>query len=135
MENKQKLIIGAIIAGVLIVGIGIGNAGNGNSSADNSTSSTQVDPAPAPVYTAEDYFLTEVRSTGNSYVDNNSDADLLKVGHQTCDVLDQGYTVTDVATYLVQNSDSSDSSFFEFEGIVIGAAVRNLCPEYESQIP
>lgn len=139
MENKQKLIIGAVIAGVLAIGVGIGSANKGapDTSASSDTGTTQVDPAPAPepVYTDEDYFITEVRSSGNSYVDNNSDSDLIKIGHQTCDVLDQGYTVTDVAQYLVENGNSNDSAFYEFEGIVIGAAVRNLCPEYIDQIP
>ena len=136
MENKQKVIIGAVIGAVLLAGIGIGNSGKTDSSS-NSGSNSQIEPAPAPepVYTDEDYFITEVRSSGNRYVDNASDYDLLDIGRQTCSLLDDGYTIDDIITYLVANNDSNSTSFLEFEGIVIGAAVRNLCPEYTNQIP
>lgn len=132
MENKQKLIIGAAVVGVLLFGVAIGNSSKNNTSAPSSQS--QVTEPPAPTYSDEDYFLAEVRSSGNAYVANADDASLISIGKQTCGLLDDGYTVLEIATYLVENGTSNDSEFYEFEGIVMGAGIRNFCPEYSGQI-
>lgn len=129
--KKTTLLIGGVLAGSLL----LTGCASGSSYTRPAPEDTYVAPEPEPVYTDEDYFVAEIRYSGNSYAANPSDSDLIDVGRQTCSLLDDGYTVMEIATYLVENGDSNDPEFYEFEGIVVGSAVRNLCPEYTYQIP
>lgn len=95
---------------------------------------SQTEAPAAPQLTDEDLYLQTLHSTGNSYVNNGTDAQLVQLGHTVCQALDEGNSVTDIVTYLVLNSNNDDPEFARFEGQVIGAAVGAFCPEYSGQI-
>ena len=135
MEKKNKIIIGLGIALVLVIGILVGSSshGSGSTSAGGGGGSSNVDPA--PVLTDDELYLQTVRGQNNSYIDNATDTQLLKIGKQVCSILDSGYTVSDVVTYLAANGTSTDDSFYQMEGIVIASGVTVYCPEYIDQLP
>lgn len=90
---------------------------------------------PAPELSAEDLYVANLRSQDNYYADNNTDNDLINLGYSLCSELDAGYTVVDVINALIsENFGNGDTEAIEFAGLVIGAAVRDLCPEYAYQI-
>jgi len=108
------------------------------STADKATPS----PAPAPVVTAppapvaspEETFLADVHGMNNSYIENTTDSDLLDIGTATCAALDDGNTVEDIITYLANNNTFDTTDQAEAGGMIIAAAVVDLCPEYTSQV-
>ena len=112
-----------------------------SSSADESAPAPTVTVTEVPsedvfgeTYTAEDEFLFDVRSIGNVYIENISDADLLELGYLVCGAFDEGYTVDDLAYELAATGDYSGSAEQEYAGTIIAGSVLNLCPEYSYQI-
>jgi hypothetical protein len=97
---------------------------------------TAEPPAPpAPVLTEEDLYIENLRSQNNFYIDSNTDADLVELGYILCSELDAGYTVLEVVEEIVYSGGfGGDQEAVEFAGLIIGAAVRDLCPEYTYQI-
>ena len=131
MEKKTKIIIGLGAVGVLLVGLLIGSS---HSSPAPSADPTQT-AAPAPVATDDETYIGLVRSYGNSYIDNAEDYQLIKIAHDTCDVLDSGYTLDEVINYLAANGTSTDQEFYQAEGIIIGGAINVYCPVYLGYLP
>ena len=82
----------------------------------------------------QEFYLEALHATGNSYVDNGSDRQLVELGHTVCQALDEGNSVEEIIYYLAANSSNDDPEFARFEGQVIGAAVGALCPEYSGQV-
>lgn len=91
-------------------------------------------PDPEP-YTAEDAYIANLRSQGNIYVDSNSDADLIDLGYTACEVFADGYTLDEFVYELVISGEFETKDEQTFIGLVIGAAVRDLCPEYMYLMP
>lgn len=85
-------------------------------------------PSTVPSSSKNEIFLSVLRDHGDTYT-GAPDADLIELGHQTCDTLDMGVTVEDMAAYMVQENIDPD-----FAGFLIGAAVGVFCPEYTNQI-
>lgn len=129
--DKKKLgIIGGIVLAVFFYMLGSG-------SSNNST------PAPQPtvedtytpeVLTDEELYLRDLHSLGDPLVEQNTDSDLITLGYTVCAVYDEGYTTEDIIYELVYNSGLSSDTEFEFAGHIIGVAVKNLCPEYMSEL-
>lgn len=133
---KKTLITSLVIGATLL-----GTAGCSSATAPDATiqqeyvAPPEVVPAPEAALTGEELFITALRSQGNQIVDNTDDASLLKLGYSTCDVFAQGFTSTEVFTYFAQNSDGTETdSYYEFVGMMVGASVLSLCPEYTSQL-
>lgn len=88
-----------------------------------------VQPASNP----DQDYLNRLRSLGDSTLNNAPDSSLVKIGHQICSELDQGITVTDIATYLVANGGFTNDEYTTI-GRIIGASVYVLCPQYTYQV-
>jgi len=102
-------------------------------------------PAPAPAVTTappvtdsytspEDTFLADAHEMNNAYVEATSDSDLLDIGNATCSALSGGNTVDDIVVYLVEEGTFANADQAEAGGMLIAAAVVDLCPEYTSQL-
>lgn len=133
--KKAPIIGGTISALALILALtGCSSPSAGPDYSQPAPTQDYVAPV-APVVTPEESYLIGVRAYSNVYIQNASDIQLLEVGESVCSALDAGNSVTDVITYLAFNSGNEDDAYYEMAGLVIGAAVYNLCPEYISQIP
>jgi hypothetical protein len=99
---------------------------------------TVTEQAPPPAtdtyLSPEDTFLTDLHDMGNSYIDTTSDADLLDIGNTVCSALDEGNTIEDLVTYLYTSGTFDTTEQAEAGGMIIAAAVVDLCPEYTSQV-
>lgn len=94
---------------------------------ETETEDTYVEPA----YSDEDIFLAavEIAGQGNYFIESASEASILDAGWAICEFFDAGYTLEDALYALAENSPSDDEAYGY--GIIIGAAVTTLCPEYE----
>jgi hypothetical protein len=120
------------IAGIALLLIGVTGC---SSATTDSGLSKQTQDYVVPVTTPTDDFLSEVHMYGDAYIESTADSDLVSMATATCDALDAGNTVTDVITYLAYNQTETDQAFYVAEGEIIGAAVRNICPQYIPQLP
>lgn len=135
----KKIAIGSAIAVALLLVLSA--CGGSDNTSDTSTNTTATDtfvtpapePAPAPMVSPEDQFLNRLNGLGDPVILSTSDADLLSIGQETCSVLDQGYTVTDLVTYLYDNGYITSENGTAV-GQIVGAAVSTLCPQYTSQL-
>jgi hypothetical protein len=131
MKNKKLI---ALLA-VALIGLAIVLSGcSSNSTAtptitvtETETEDTYVDP----VYEDEDIFLAAVRVAGknNYFIKNAEDYLILDAGWAVCEFFDSGFSLEDAIYALAENNPSNDESYAY--GIIIGAAVTTLCPEYE----
>lgn len=125
--NKNKLIAGSLIA---LSALFLTGCSSSSEPAPVVTKTVTAEPELTP----EQEYIENIRSFGNYYVDNNSDADLISLGQQACTVLDSGYTIEDLVNQFVYDSNLSGDEQFEFVGIIIGAGVRHFCPEYITEV-
>lgn len=108
--------------------------------------STSTSPAPTVTVTEkeevqvspEQQYIDSLRSIDNVYIDNVPDESLIDLGYTLCSALDEGYSVEDIIWELVYGSfgeeNGDDPDAMAFAGAVIGAGVKNLCPEYLSEL-
>lgn len=135
MNNTVKQ-IGLVLLGFVVVMFLIGSLSS--DSGPSTTSDTSVsEPAPVdtyvpPTYTPEEQFLMDIHNVGDYTIDRQSDSALVELGHNVCSALDSGGTVTELVQYL-SNSGAIDG-IEETAGVLIGASVRDLCPEYTGQV-
>lgn len=131
----NKIITAVTISAITLFGL---SACGSESSANPTVTVTESAPAPAPepVLTEEDMYIDNLRSFGNEYVTLNTDEDLINLGYILCGELDAGFTVYEIIEDLAYSGDfdTNDQEAIEFAGLVIGASVRDLCPEYAYQI-
>ena len=136
MDNRVKQ-IGAVLIGFFIVMFLIGTLSSDSSSPTASDTTVVTQPTPedtyvAPTYTPEEQYLIDVHNVGDYTIDNQSDSALVELGHNVCSALDTGGTVTELVQYL-SNSGAIDG-IEKTAGVLIGASVRDLCPEYTGQV-
>jgi len=94
---------------------------------------TQAPQAPS----LDDQVIISLRSQGNSYINNISDAQLLDLTSQVCPILDSGMTVRSLLSSLVRdaiNSGITDPEALNGMGLIVGVAVAAYCPQYTSQV-
>ena len=94
--------------------------------------SFQTQDYQAPVQSAEDKYLADVRAANDPNLMDETDADLISVGYQTCQVLDSGYSVPEMVQYLLNENPSDEQ--IRYMSIIMGNAIEYFCPEYISQI-
>ena len=87
-------------------------------------------PAPKPVDNSASY-LAAIRAD-QPILAGVSDADLLSLGHKICTTLDNGATVSDVATAALQAAKTPEQA--NALGYIIGDAVASFCPQYAGQV-
>lgn len=128
---KRKLLIG-----ILLLATASTMAACGTTSTPSSTVTiTQAPDTPTPEpMSKEDVFLTALRTSGNSYLESADSSDLLDVGYETCNMLDQGYTVDQLVYALASSGNFTTTESQQAVGFVLGAAVSVFCPEYGYQI-
>ena len=91
---------------------------------------TQDDP-PTTTMSNEELYILGLRSMNNRIINNASDSELLEVGYSVCDVLDAGYTVDEVISYLaaeMAKDGGASDTYVEAVGYIIGASETILCP-------
>jgi hypothetical protein len=98
------------------------------------TVTEQAPPADDTYLSSEDKYLADLHDMGNIYIDSTSDADLLEIGNTVCSALDEGNTIEDLITYLSASDTFDNTDQAEAGGMIIAAAVVDLCPEYTSQV-
>jgi hypothetical protein len=132
MEKSIKRItfftLGMLTAALILTGC------SGSSGTPINTVTETVTEEPAYVPTAEDDYLSRLATAGNSIADSTSDSDLIDLGYQNCELLDDGYTVTEIVEYMTTSGKFSTNEEYSFIGAIIGASVFALCPEYEGQV-
>ena len=80
---------------------------------------------PAPT-TREEIFVSMMREEFNLDVSDMSDAELIKIGHDTCAVFDS-FGVEGTIGIMVQGDPTLDPKVL---GHVMGASAAAFCPEY-----
>lgn len=136
MDSKVKQ-IGAVLLGFVVVLFLIGSLSSDSSSSTASDTTVVTQPTPedtyvAPTYTPEEQFLMDIHNVGDYNIDRQSDSSLVDMGHNVCGALNSGGTVTELVQYLT-NSGAIDG-IEETAGVLIGASIRDLCPEYTGQM-
>lgn len=135
VNNKVKQ-IGLVLLGFVVVLFLIGSlsSDSGSSTASDTvvTQPTPEDTYIAPTYTPEEQYLMDIHNVGDYTIDRQSDSALVELGHNVCSALDSGGTVIELVRYLA-NSGAIDG-IEETAGVLIGASVRDLCPEYTGQV-
>jgi PBP1b-binding outer membrane lipoprotein LpoB len=129
---KKTSIIGATALALTLVLTGCSTTSAGP---DYSQPAPEYVAPPVPEVTPQESYLIGVKAEYNKYIASAPDIQLLEVGNTVCETLDAGVSIEQLAVYLVANSGNEDDAYYEMMGIVIGAAVMNLCPEYAYQIP
>lgn len=131
MENNKKIMlgVGAVVLAVLAFVVGSSSSNNDSAPAPQPTNTWTPDVPDVPSYTDEELYLDAVNGTGNSYILNTSDSELLDYGWTICGLFDEGYTVYDIIDVVVENAyDEEEAGAW---GSITGAAVIYLCPEFE----
>lgn len=90
-------------------------------------------PEPEPI-TDEDTFLQTLRTSGNSYLESADSSSLLDAGYETCNLLDQGYTATELVLVLASSGEFQTTEEQQAVGYLMGAAIAIFCPEYAYQV-
>lgn len=131
----KKIAIAAGSALLLASLAACGSSSTDNTATDTSGGTVAVDPTPTryPV-TPESSFLIDVHGMNNSYIEATTDSDLLTIGTTTCSALDDGNTIDDIITYLATSGTFDNADQAEAGGMIIAAAVADLCPEYLDQL-
>ena len=122
-----KYIAGAGLTALLLTGCGAASE-----PAATVTVTETAQPTTAPMSDSDSY-LAALYATGDITLANMDESSLINIGNSTCELLDEGVTVSTLAVYLVENGGFTTSQY-ETIGRIIGAAVYNLCPEYSYQI-
>jgi hypothetical protein len=135
--NNTVKQIGMVILGFILLMFLIGTLSSDSGSSTATDTTTITEPAPVetyvpPTYTPEEQYLIDIHGVGDYTIDAQSDASLVELGHNVCDALDSGTTVTGLVQYLA-NSGAIDG-IGETAGVLIGASIRDLCPEYTGQM-
>ena len=123
----QKYLAGLGVTALLLTG-----CGSAASSPTPTVTVTETQSA-APVMSDDEVYIAGLRSLNDPFINNATDAQLIEIGHQTCDILDEGYTVVGLALFLVEQGDFTSAQYGSI-GSIIGAAVLVMCPEYQYQI-
>jgi PBP1b-binding outer membrane lipoprotein LpoB len=95
---------------------------------------TTAPPATDSYASPEDTFLADVHGMNDPYIESTTDSNLLDIGNATCTALDGGNTISDIVTYLADNGTFTTTAQANAGGMIIAAAVVDLCPEYTSQV-
>lgn len=131
--KKLAITVGSVL---LLASLAACGASSTNTAPTDTTSVAVVpDPVPAPEpISPEDTYLADVHDMGNVYIESTSDSDLLDIGTATCSALADGNTIEDIITYLATSGTFDSTDQAEAGGMLIAAAVVDLCPEYTSQV-
>jgi len=133
--KKTKKRIAMLTLGIIAATTILTGCGSSKTSAPKSAPVETIMETPFSAQsTEEDDYITRVRSVDNSIIAGTSNKDLINLGHNVCDVLDQGYTVSMVVEYMATNGNLTTDEEYRYAGLVIGAAATALCSEYESQV-
>ncbi|GAA3441054.1 DUF732 domain-containing protein [Planomonospora venezuelensis] len=104
-----------------------------SSTAETKKAKSSKKPTPKPASTRmtrtdrEALFVATVKQ--QDALRNADPEDLVKLGREMCKALDDGYTLTQVATSGVEQFGLETSAF------VAGAAIVGLCPRHKGKIP
>jgi len=97
--------------------------------------SAPVEPPATDSYASpENTFLTDVHNMNDPYIEDTTDSNLLDIGNATCAALDEGNTIEDIITYLANSGTFSTDAQANSGGMIIAAAVLDLCPAYTAQL-
>lgn len=130
-NNNVKWIAAGIVVGLGFFGYIVQSGNNSAPIADtvvNTTPAPQPEPEVSYEDIAEEVFVDAVKSEV-SYMRNASDADILDLGYQVCDIFASGVTV-DEYVYLVLEEFPYDEDAQQLAAVIAGAAVATLCPEH-----
>ena len=135
MKKPLTVVIGSMLLALSFTACGSGSSTSSLDTTDT-TNTTVVDtPVDSGFTNAEDEFLFDVHNVNNSVIENNTDEQIVKVGHIVCDTLDSGETVTTISNYLMSTGDYEGDTAIEFVASMVAGAVINLCPEYKYELP
>jgi len=133
--KKIAITVGSILLFASLAACGSSNTDTATTEpAPVVTVTEQAPPATDTYASPEDTFLTDLHDMSNPYIDTTSDEDLLDIGNTVCSALDEGNTVEDLVTYLSTSGTFDTTEQAEAGGMIIAAAVVDLCPEYTSQV-
>ncbi|GHH67578.1 hypothetical protein GCM10017673_14810 [Streptosporangium violaceochromogenes] len=131
--------IAAVIGVLAVLGglVKLLDGGTAKPSAQPVVTETTKEPTPTPTPTPTSTGLTRAdRETlfvitvqGRKALRNADPKDLVRLGRAMCKALDDGYSLTSVAT------SGADQFGLEESAFVTGAAIVGLCPRHKSKIP
>lgn len=130
MSKFLKVIVaGACVALVLT----LSGCGSSDTSSQDTSSQDTSNSYVAPTTTPTEDYLYALHLLGDSNIETTDDSTLVTIGNEVCNVLDKGYTIEQLITYLAE-SGAIDSTNAESVGKIIGAAVVTLCPAYTGDV-
>lgn len=128
----MKTAISVTLAALLLAGCST-SSNNTVDAVENTYQNQDLQVPIEPSMSAEDMYLRDVHAQNNPDLEDETDRDLLNIGYETCNVLDQGYTVEELVLYLLSEGNPSDAEI-KYQSIIIGNAIEYLCPEYLDQV-
>lgn len=120
-----------LLAGLLVIPLAFGLSACGS---DNSTTTSEPYVAPQDYDTNpsdEGGFIAAINSTGNQVLAVGSRSELLDMGYNVCNALDDGETVGSLAVKIGATQDTTEGE--QAVAAIIAGAVVFLCPEYKYQ--
>lgn len=130
--SKKELFLRVLLFAGLSAIVALALAGCSSSASPAPT--VTVTETQAPQVSKEDAFMASLQSSGNVYLENMSRADALKIAHNTCDLLNQGYTLYDIVEVLANSGNFTTADEQQAVGYILGAGIQVFCPEYSYQI-
>jgi hypothetical protein len=90
---------------------------------------------PEPIVVDDDQvFLDSVRSYDNYFIATADDNDLIALALTVCDVLYEGYTVSEIIATLASEYSNESDDTYKGLGFIIGAGVAVYCPKYLNEL-
>jgi Protein of unknown function (DUF732) len=120
--------VSAVAAAVVLTGA----VGSGTAWADTGSSGGQTLAATyTPNTLADDVYVKTLRDADAGWPATTSNADLIRMGHESCTALDSGQTLVQVAGFI---HSMSPSTSWESAGYLVGASAAAYCPHHVSAI-
>lgn len=132
----NKIVLsGALVSVAILAGCSSQPA---TSPAPTVTITEQAIPTPTMTQpSAQEEYVNSIRSIGNPLLNSATDYQLLDMGNSVCSALDGGMTINQIINYMAEQMTASgmnSETELQAAGIIIGAAVYHLCPQYSNQI-
>lgn len=132
-NRKEREMKKSIKVSAIVLTLGLGLTACGSNSASTEIVPDAVDQQNSrDVARAEAGYLSDVRGVDNDILAYGSDADLLNMGYNACNALDDGTSLNALLARTAGTMDTEEGRQAAFA--VIAGALIYFCPEYKDLV-